>query len=54
MLPGATTHRLDAGGVHLALVDVEEAAQGPLATKFDESEFIETHLVGRSELQDFS
>jgi 8-oxo-dGTP pyrophosphatase MutT (NUDIX family) len=54
MLPvGYNSPGLTQEGVHLALVDVEEAAQGPLATKFDESEFIETHLVGRSELQDF-
>ena len=39
--------------VRLAVMEVDEAAQGELITEFDETEDIETILVPRNELEDF-
>lgn len=54
MLPvGYNSPGLTQEGVHLAIVEIDEAAQGELKTQFDESESIETLLVPRDELPDF-
>ena len=39
--------------VRLAVMEADENAQGELVTEFDETEDIETILVGRGELEDF-
>jgi 8-oxo-dGTP pyrophosphatase MutT (NUDIX family) len=54
MMPvGYNSPGLTQEGVHLAIVEVDEDAQGELKTKFDESESIETMLVERKELGAF-
>ena len=54
MLPvGYNSPGLTPEGVHVAIVEIDEAAQGPLETKFDESESIETLLVSAKELPAF-
>ena len=48
-----TSPGLSSEFVHLVRMSVDLEAQGDLATHFDESEYIETFLVGQDELADF-
>ena len=54
MLPvGFNSPGLTQEGVYIAIVEIDEAAQGSLKTKFDESESIETILVAKNDLNAF-
>ena len=48
-----TSPGLSSEFVHLVRMSVDPEAQQDLATHFDESEYIETFLVGQDELADF-
>lgn len=51
--PVYTSPGLSSEYIHIVRMNVESAAQGELKTQFDDSEQIETFLVGRDELEEF-